>query len=254
MESRLAAPLSARMVALAELRPGMRVLDVATGRGEPAIPAARAVGPTGRVVGFDRSAESLDIARRKVASEGLANLALIEADAVTLAGLPDGRFDAVLARWCLMYLDDPRAALRGLAARMEPGAPVVAAVWAELDRVAYLALPRRALEAVRTGTPALPSATSYGVPGRLEADLEEAGLAVSHAEDMEVPVFESDDPALLVEWARLFGGVPEARELPPGGAKRWEAELLALAEPLRVGSAWRLGGTTRLVVAHAKRA
>ena len=51
VESRLTAPLSERMLDLAGIRPGMRVLDLATGRGEPALRAARRVAPDGFVVG-----------------------------------------------------------------------------------------------------------------------------------------------------------------------------------------------------------
>jgi ubiquinone/menaquinone biosynthesis C-methylase UbiE len=56
MEARLTAPLSERMLDLARLGSGMRVLDLATGRGEPAIPASRAAGPSGSVLGIDISA------------------------------------------------------------------------------------------------------------------------------------------------------------------------------------------------------
>ena len=70
MEARLTAPLSERMLALAKLGPGMRVLDLATGRGEPAISAAHRVGPTGAVFGVDLSAAMLEIARERAAREG----------------------------------------------------------------------------------------------------------------------------------------------------------------------------------------
>jgi len=63
MEARLTAPLSERMLELARVGPGMRVLDLATGRGEPAIPAAHRVGPSGSVLGIDISASMLAMAR-----------------------------------------------------------------------------------------------------------------------------------------------------------------------------------------------
>jgi len=55
MELRLTAAVSERMLELANLAPGMRVLDLATGRGEPAIRAAHCVGETGHVLGIDLS-------------------------------------------------------------------------------------------------------------------------------------------------------------------------------------------------------
>jgi SAM-dependent methyltransferase len=63
MEARLSARLSERMLGLAGVRAGMRVLDLATGRGEPAIPAAHRVGPGGSVLGVDVSAEMLAFAK-----------------------------------------------------------------------------------------------------------------------------------------------------------------------------------------------
>ncbi len=60
-----AQPVSDRLVALAKIQPGHWVLDVATGIGEPAITAARIVGPTGRVVGIDQAPRMLAIARER---------------------------------------------------------------------------------------------------------------------------------------------------------------------------------------------
>src|SRR5439155_15093881 len=51
--------LNERLVELAWIRPGHRVLDVATGLGEPAFTAARRVGPNGSVVATDLSQASL---------------------------------------------------------------------------------------------------------------------------------------------------------------------------------------------------
>src|SRR5690606_7134132 len=76
IETRLAAPLSERMLDLAGLRPGMRVLDLASGRGEPALPAARRVAPDGVVWGVESAAPLLEMARAKAEREGLRNLEL----------------------------------------------------------------------------------------------------------------------------------------------------------------------------------
>jgi len=66
IESRLTAPLSERMLDLAGIRPGMRVLDLATGRGEPALRAARRVAPDGFVVGVELADGVLEMARAPV--------------------------------------------------------------------------------------------------------------------------------------------------------------------------------------------
>lgn len=61
-----------------DLRPGMRVLDIATGTGLVALPAAQAVAPTGQVAGLDLSAGMLEQARRKAMTAGIANVELLQ--------------------------------------------------------------------------------------------------------------------------------------------------------------------------------
>ena len=65
-----AQPVSRRMLALAAVAPGQRVLDIATGIGEPALLAARRVGPQGRVVATDIAPAMLEIARERARSLG----------------------------------------------------------------------------------------------------------------------------------------------------------------------------------------
>src|SRR3712207_898792 len=83
MESRLTAPVSERMLDLARLRPGMRVLDVASGMGEPSLRAAQRVGPSGFVLGTDLVDGMLEVARETVHAQGLSNIEFRAADAET---------------------------------------------------------------------------------------------------------------------------------------------------------------------------
>ena len=50
--------ISKRLIALAHVASGQRVLDVATGAGDPALTAAQVVGPTGEVVGIDHAPQT----------------------------------------------------------------------------------------------------------------------------------------------------------------------------------------------------
>jgi len=59
------APMTERMIALAGIAPRMRVLDLASGTGEPGLPIAHAVGPEGHVLLSDQVVEQLDFAREK---------------------------------------------------------------------------------------------------------------------------------------------------------------------------------------------
>lgn len=59
--------LSQRLIELAEIKPGQRVLDVATGIGEPSITAAKVVGTSGHVLATDISRQMLAIAKERAA-------------------------------------------------------------------------------------------------------------------------------------------------------------------------------------------
>src|ERR1700722_16786400 len=78
---RAAQVVNDRLVALANVRAGNRVLDIATGSGEPALTAARAVGPSGRVVAVDMSPGMLAIARERIDAAGLAQVETLGAGA-----------------------------------------------------------------------------------------------------------------------------------------------------------------------------
>ena len=59
--------LSLRLIELAEIKPGQRILDIATGIGEPSISAAKIVGTSGYVLATDISRQMLSVAKESVA-------------------------------------------------------------------------------------------------------------------------------------------------------------------------------------------
>ena len=74
--------VNVRLVDLAGVAPSKRVLDIATGIGEPALSAASRVGSAGRVVATDISKQMLDIARIRASTAGVTNVEFLEADPV----------------------------------------------------------------------------------------------------------------------------------------------------------------------------
>lgn len=120
--------VSKRMIELAEVKPGQRVLDIATGIGEPALLAASRVGPAGRVVATDLSSQMLDIARERATALGLTNVEFLEADAERL-DFRDGSFDAILWRWGPTDLSNPSNALIAIRRMLTPDGSFVASVW-----------------------------------------------------------------------------------------------------------------------------
>jgi ubiquinone/menaquinone biosynthesis C-methylase UbiE len=122
--------LSNRLVELAGIKPGSRVLDIATGIGEPAMTAARRVKPGGRVLATDISPQMLAVAAERAKESGLADvMEFRQGDAETFA-LPESSFDAVTCRWGLMFLPNLDAALDTIRKSLVPGGRLAAAVWA----------------------------------------------------------------------------------------------------------------------------
>ena len=77
------------------------------------------VGPAGGVVGVERDPHSIEIARKRVAERGLANVTFVESDVASLS--LDSPFDAVVGRYILQFLPDPVAVLRSVSRLVRPG-------------------------------------------------------------------------------------------------------------------------------------
>jgi demethylmenaquinone methyltransferase / 2-methoxy-6-polyprenyl-1,4-benzoquinol methylase len=109
----------ARAADLAELRPGDRAVDVASGTGDLAIELARRVGPSGTVVGSDFSEPMLDVARRKSAA-----VRWEWANALELP-YPDDGFDAATVGFGARNFSDLDRGLAEMARVVRPGGRVV---------------------------------------------------------------------------------------------------------------------------------
>jgi enediyne biosynthesis protein CalE5 len=131
--------VSRKLVELADLQPGDTVLDVASGYGEPALTAARAVMPGGRVTATDIAPDLLAFGRERADQAGLDNVEFREADAETL-GFPDETFNAIVSRQGLQFLPDVAGTLRRLNSALKSGGRLAAAVWGPPNMVQF-ALP-----------------------------------------------------------------------------------------------------------------
>jgi enediyne biosynthesis protein CalE5 len=116
------------MMELANIQPGDRVLDVATGDAEPAVTAAHRVGPSGQVLATNLSAQMVALGRERVAELGLQNIDVREMDAEA-PDLQEHGFEIIFSRFGLMYLPDPQLALERMHQLLVPGVQLIAAVW-----------------------------------------------------------------------------------------------------------------------------
>jgi ubiquinone/menaquinone biosynthesis C-methylase UbiE len=112
-------PITERLLRNAGLEPGMRVLDVGCGAGDVSMLAAELVGPSGSVVGIDRSARMIATARRRAQTAHLDNIIFQEA---ALDSFEDtSAFDCVVGRYVLIHQNDPVAFLRAAARCVKDG-------------------------------------------------------------------------------------------------------------------------------------
>jgi enediyne biosynthesis protein CalE5 len=184
-----AQPLSDRLMELAHVGPGQRVLDVATGIGEPALTAARWVGPTGSVIAIDQAPQMLDVARDRIEATGLQNVTFIEGDAETVQ-LPPASFDAVVSRWGLLFFQDPVGALLRFRASLVPGGWLAAAIWGPPERVPLISLPFMALaggdQERPPAPPPGPNPFALSESAKLEQAVRDAGFVDAQSERMTV--------------------------------------------------------------------
>jgi ubiquinone/menaquinone biosynthesis C-methylase UbiE len=124
----LFAPWGPVIAAVADVKSGDRVLDVACGTGALALAVAERVGSEGSVVGLDANPEMLAVARRKPT-----RIEWIEGRAEALP-LPDRSFDAVVSQFSFMFFEDWVAALGEMMRVLRPGGRLVVAVCDSVEK------------------------------------------------------------------------------------------------------------------------
>ena len=189
-----------RTVARLTLAPGARVLDLCCGTGASALPAARAVGPSGSVLGVDLTPSLVERARALAAEAGLTHARFIVGDVETLT-YPSGSFDAVLSVFGLFFIEDMSGLLARAWSWLRPGGSLAITTWGQ-DVLA----PGEALfkEASLRENPSLdhPShASRLDTPEKLSAVFTNAGLPrpaiVTDRWEMALPTPEAFWPVIL---------------------------------------------------------
>ena len=171
-------PITERMLALAGIGPGHRVLDVAAGNGEQTLMAARLVGPRGSVLATDIADRLLAYLGEAARSEGLTSVHTLLMDARRLELEPES-FDAAVCRLALMLIPQREKALAGIHRALKPGSRFSAIVLSTAEKVPHisesLAIARR-----HAGLPPAPfedpGMFALGDPAVLRKVFEQAGF------------------------------------------------------------------------------
>ncbi len=194
--------VSDKLVELARIERGQKVLDIATGIGEPAVTASRKVGELGYVLATDFSPQMLAVAKERARRDGCKNIEFKEGDAATIV-LPSSYFNAALCRWGLMFLPNLSAALENIGRSLVSGGKFAAAVWSQPEKVPQLNI---AMSIVRQNLH-LPTSTevqgafSLANLNRLQNLLLQAGFENVKIENIQV-TFEFDSAKDYVKFTQ----------------------------------------------------
>jgi len=243
------APVSQRLVRGARLAPGMRVLDVGGGIGDPALAAADAVAPGGTVHSVDLSAGMVATARLRAAAYGADNVTF-EVGPADEMQLPVGSFDAALARFSLMFFPDTGRGLRHLHDLLKPGGRIAAAVWAPPDVNEGFVFPTTVVRQVVDLPPSDPSAPGpfrLSRDGELAAALTAAGFSDVRVEDQQLYLL-AEDPetywsiltSVSDSFRRLYLGLGDAQR------RLVRERICSDVERFRSGAVLRLPARARL--------
>lgn len=172
-------------VALASLQPGQTVLDLGSGGGLDCMLAARAVGPTGQVIGVDMTPEMLEKARGHAAQAGLPQISfrLGEMEHLPVA---DGQVDVILSNCVLNLSPQKEQVLREAFRVLRPGGRLAIS-----DVVALEALPEQVAQNLAAWGGCIAGAAH---PDALRGMLQESGFV-----DIQVTP-KPESQALIQSW------------------------------------------------------
>ncbi|MGB7467542.1 MAG: class I SAM-dependent methyltransferase [Candidatus Acidiferrum sp.] len=162
----------------AQLSPGLHILDLASGSGEPALALAKAIGPDGRVVATDLVPEMLLVAQENAHAHRLANMEFRDADAEQLP-FASASFDRVTCRFGIMFFPDIPKSLSEIRRVLKPAGRISFLVWgSSADNPLFSTMIGPFLKHIKVPTPApdAPHIFRFADESKLAAVLTSAGF------------------------------------------------------------------------------
>lgn len=184
-------PATERMLDLADIGEGARVLDVAAGAGEQTLTVARRIGPSGHVLATDISPAILAFAHSSAQKAGLDNVGTQAIDGEDLTELTTAAFDAVISRVGMIYFPNQQKALAGMKHAVKPGGKVAAIVYSTAERNPFFSIPVSIIRRRANLGPPLPGQPgpfSLGAPGVLKQAFADAGFTHLRIETLDAPI------------------------------------------------------------------
>jgi ubiquinone/menaquinone biosynthesis C-methylase UbiE len=183
------ASLTKVLLEAAAILPGAKVLDIASGSGEPALTISEMLGPTGKVMATDLSTGMLKIAEDNANKANKNNLEFKQADVHELP-FEDGSYDVVTCRLGVMYFWDCQRALREIGRVLKPGGVASFVAWGDVSKnglVRSIIGPFANRKELPTPPPSAPHPFRFAKEGSLSTELKSAGFSQVNEQTHIVP-------------------------------------------------------------------
>ncbi len=170
------APVGEALLATLRVNPGDKIIDLASGTGEPAITLAKR-NPHAQIIGTDAADGMVRAAQNKLKNARLNNIEFTTMSAEQLK-FDDAHFDKAICRFGVMLFENPLQGAKEMFRVLKPGGQFALAVWSSPETMttmhwAYQVFKDRLDE---QDQPALAKVTSMGEDGVFETLLQQAGF------------------------------------------------------------------------------
>jgi SAM-dependent methyltransferase len=208
-------PVTDALLGFAAPRTGERVVDIGCGCGGPTLEFARAVGPTGRVAGFDISGPMLAEGERRARAAGIRNVDWRQADPAVAAL---DQYDLLTSAFGTMFFGDSVAAFANMRRGAAPDARMALVCWRTLAENPWIKLPMTAvarhLPPRPTPAPNAPGMFAFADPEHVTDVLTAAGwtpprfekldlnLDIAAGRGLEEAVVQSTEIGAVNSWLR----------------------------------------------------
>lgn len=236
-----------RLVELAQIQSGARVLDIATGRGAVFFPAAETAGSKGHVTGIDLSKEMVKETSREIERRALKNAEVRVMDAEFLE-FPNESFDFVFCSFSIFFFPQLERALSELRRVLKHGGRVAVSTWGPDDQRIkwYRELVESYLPEKKTrSVPQSKAGPVFDTPEGLKAILASAGFTqIEILSESKEFSYTDEDEFLAVLWSHGARRNLEAieRKLGREGLQRFQAEASRHLKMMQ-----QSGGITELI-------
>ncbi|HXH60713.1 MAG TPA: class I SAM-dependent methyltransferase [Fimbriimonadaceae bacterium] len=238
----------------AKIEPGMSVLDLASGNGQPSIPIAKAVGAHGKVCATDFNPGMLAALKSNAADEGVTNIETHVCDAHDLP-FADASFDRVTSRFGAMFFCETAHSLSEVRRVLKPGGRLTFMVWGAPIPGSYFAtavLPFMKRSGQKPD-PDGPGPMRYAEPNKLAALYRSAGFVdVTESSHVVSSPYKGTPEKMLadmVEIARPFRSMVES--MPADVRRAAEEEAYAAARSIQSDGAINLTSPVIIVSGNA---